>query len=240
MKFLSFNDRRPGETSTSFWACARDLRIYSLNANNIVGPTYPVNTSPVPGPSRPQGPPPDSRLNHIRDPAVHAMYQEFVHHLRSPPDLLTLFLSLHLQAELKDPKKQQPGATVNIRREKKVVLTLALHSDSYPISNRGWEGILLPQTRSVESGPVQQISPTKLLKLSIQVLACARGDVNAQPCNNCWSRERPPNDHTIQPYMIDFKALSHQIILDRTNTYLTADVKFHFTCYSRHHEGRYG
>ena len=231
MKFLSFHNRCSGETATSFWAYSRVLMIYSHNTNNTVGPTYHINTS--------AGPPPDSRLNHIRDPAVHAMYQEFVHHLRSPPDLLTLFLSLRLQAEVKDPKKQQPGATVNIKREKKVVLTLALHSDSYPIGDRGWEGILLPQTRSVESGPVQQISPTKLLKLSIQVLACARGDVNAQPCNNCWSRERPPDDRDVQPYMIDFRARSRQIALDRSNNSLMADVAFKFTCYSRHHEGLY-
>ena len=212
--------------------------IYSHTSNNIVGPTYPINTSA--GPSRTQGAPPDSRLNHIPDPAVHAMYHEYVHNLRSPPDLLILLLSLHLQAELRDPKMQQPGATVSIRSEKKVVLTLALHSDSRPITSRGWEGILLPQTRSVKSVPLQQISPTKLLKLSIQVLACARGDVNALPCNSCWSRERPPHDHDVKPYMIDFMAQSRQIALGRNNIYLMADVKFHFTCYSKHHEGLYG
>ena len=212
--------------------------IYSHNTNTTVGPTYPINTSARR--SRTQEPPPNSRPNPIPDPAVHPMYQEFVHNLRSPPDLLTLFLSLRLQAELKDPKNQQPGATVNIRREKKVVLTFALHSDSHPISNQGWEGILLPQTRSVESAPVQQISPTKLLKLSIQVLACVRGDVNARPCNNCWSREQPPDDHDVKPYMIDFNAQSRQIAFGRNNNSLTADVKFHFTCYSRHHDGLYG
>ncbi len=148
-----------------------------------------------------------------------------------------------MQALLKDPKNQPQSALVNIRREKRVVLAFALDSDFHPIINRGWEGIVLPQTRSVESGPVQPISPTKLLKLSIQVLACARGDVNAQPCNSCWSRERPPLDPNVQPYMIDFQAQSRQIALSAhmngNRSYLKADVKFHFTCYSRHHEGLY-
>ena len=238
VKFLSFRSRRPGETATSFWACPRVLMTYSHNTNNTVGPIYPINTSA--GPSRTQEPPPGSRLMRMPDPAVHPMYQEFVHELRSPPDLLTHFLSLHLQVELKDPKRHDPGAPVDIRREKRVVLTIALHSDFYPISNRGWEGILLPQTRSVESGPVQQISPAKLLKFSIQVLALARGEVDAHPCNNCWSRERLPCDHNVQPYMIDFKAQSRQIALGRNNNFLTANVTFHFTCYSRHHGGLYG
>ena len=199
-----------------------------------MGLSYPINTSA--GPSRP---PPGSRLNRVPNPGVHPVYQEFVHHLRSPPDLLTLFFSLHLQAELKVPKKHQPDAQVKLRREKRVVLTLALDSDSHSISSRGWEGILLPQTRSVESVPVHQIPPAKLLKLSIQVLACPTGDATAQPCNNCWSRQRPPHDYNIQPYMIDFRAQNRQIALGRNNNCLTADVAFYFTCYSRHHESPY-
>ena len=163
-----------------------------------MGPPRSIN-GPV-APSRAQKPLPDSRLNHIPDPAVHANCREFVHDLRRPPDLLTFCLSLRLQALLKDPRNQHPSALVNIKREDGVVLALALHSDSHPISNWGWEGILLPQTRSVESIPVQQISSMKLLKLSIQVLACARGDANAQPCNNCWSRERRSLVHNVQPY----------------------------------------
>ena len=155
---------------------------------------------------------------------------------RNPTDLLTLFFSLRLQTFLKDPRNQQPGALVNIRHEKKVVLALSLDSEFHPISNRGWEGILLPQTRSVESVPLEQISPMKLLKLSIQVVA--RGNANAQPCNNCWSRERP-HDYNVQPYMINFHAQSRQIALGRNNNCLTADVAFHFTCYSRRHESPY-
>ena len=56
-----------------------DLRLNRVN--DTVGPNYPINTFPVSGPSRMQARPPDSRLNHIPDPAVHAMYQKFVNHL---------------------------------------------------------------------------------------------------------------------------------------------------------------
>ena len=219
--------------ATSFWACPHVSLIFSHNTGNTVCPPNSIHRSVVP---------PDPRLDHIPDPAVHPVYRGFVHELYSPPDLLTPFLSIRVQALLKDPKNQQYSETVSIRREKRVVLAFVL--DSHPISNRGWEGILLPQTSSVGSGSVQQISPTKLLKLSIQVLARARGDVNAQPCNSCWSRERIYLDPNVQPYMIDFQAQSRQIALSAhlsgNRVYLKADVKFHFTCYSRHHDGPYG
>ena len=185
------------------------------------------------------GQPPDSRLT---DPEVHEVYREFVHKLRSSPNVLTFFLSLRLQALLKDPRNHPPTTPVNIRREKRVVLVLDLHSNSQSIGNRGWEGILLPQTRSVDS--VQQISPRRVLKLSTQVLACSTGAVNVRPCDNCWSRERPPNADNVQPYMIDFMAESRKIALsthlDGNDNCLKADIKFHFTCYSRHHGGKYG
>ena len=211
--------------------------IYSRNTANTMGPPY-----GPPTPSRMQELRPDLRPNHIADAEVHEMYREFVHNLRSSPDVLTFCLSLRLQALLKDPRNHPPTALVNIRREKQVVLVLDLHSNSQPIGNRGWEGILLPQTRSVDS--VQQISPRRLLKLSIQVLACSTGVVNVRPCDNCWSREQPPTPHNVQPYMIDFKAQSRKIALsthlDGNDNCLKADVKFRFTCYSRHHGGKYG
>ena len=205
--------------------------IYSHNTAITIGPP----PTPIPlGVSQP-----NSRLNHNDGPEVHAIYREFVHNLPSSPDALTILLSLRLQALLKDPRNHPAAALVNVRREKKVVLVLALHSNSDPISNWGWEGILLPQTRSVQS--VQQISPRGLLKLSIQVLACSTGVVNVRPCDNCWSRERPPTD--VRPYMIDFQAQSRRIALstqmDGNDNCLKADVKFHFTCYSRHHGGMY-
>ena len=226
----------PGEIATSFWACPHVLTIYSHNTPNPMGTPH-YNNGPAPH-NRMPGQPPDSRLT---DTEVHEMYREFVHNLRSSPDVLTNFLSLRLQALLKDPRNEPPTALVNIRREKRVVLLLALHSISQPISNRGWEGILLPQTRSVES--VQQISPRRLLKLSIQVLACSSGVVNVRPCDSCWSRERPPTFDNVQPYMIDFQAQSRRIALstqmDGNDNCLKADVMFHFTCYSRHHGGTY-
>ena len=232
---IPFDGWSPGETATSFWVCPHVLTIYSDNTSNLMGTSH-SNNGPAP-PNRMSGQPPDSRHT---DTEVHEMYREFVHNLRSSPDVLTFILSLHLQAFLKDPRDQPPTALVNIRREKRVVLVLALHSNSQPISNRGWEGILLPQTRSVDS--VQQISPRGLLKLSIQVLASSTGAVNVRPCDNCWSRERPTADN-VQPYMIDFQAQSCRIPLstqmDGNDNCLKADVKFHFTCYSRHHGGMY-
>jgi hypothetical protein len=236
VEFLCSHRHPPGETATSSWVCLHVLMVYSHNTNNPMGSAYSI-VSPV-APSRVQGPPPDPQLNY--DPDVHEMYREFVRHLRSSPGVLTFFLSLRLQALLKDPKNQTPTALVNIRREKQVILALALHSQSYhPISSRGWEGLLLPQTRSVDSVP--QVPPMGLLKLSIQVLACSTGDVNVRPCGNCWSRERP--DHNVLPYMIDFKAQSHKIALSthqrENDNCVKADVKFHFTCYSRHHGGPY-
>jgi hypothetical protein len=148
---------------------------------------------------------------------------------------------------LTDPKNLQPTASVQIRREKKVVLELALHSHSHPIDNWRWGGIQLPLTGSVKSA--QQPFSGRILRLSIQVLGCSTGLPNAQPCESCWARERkslnanvcPPN---LQPYMIDFKADSAIIALfkplDGNDKCLKADVTFHFTCYSNHHGGMYG
>jgi hypothetical protein len=162
-------------------------------------------------------------------------------------DLLIFTLSLRLQAELKDPKCQQLTDPVTIRREKKVVLGLTLRSDSHPIGSWGWGGIQLQQTASVK--PVRQPFSGRLLKLSIQVLACSTGFPNVQPCTKCWDRERQRIDPStgvanLQPYMINFTAGSLVTVLstslDRNNRCLKADVRFCFTCYSNHHGGDYG
>ena len=160
------------------------------------------------------------------------------------PDLLKNFLSARLQTMLKDPKIQQLTSPVTIRREKKVVLELSLHSDSHPIGYWGWGGIQLPQTGSVKSS--QQAVLGKLLKLSIQVFGCSTAVPNIQPCPTCWDRERratdpnvfPPN---LQPYMIDFQAENLTTLFSRPldGNCLKADVTFHFTCYSKHHGGSY-
>jgi len=160
------------------------------------------------------------------------------------PDLLIIFLSACLQTMLKDPKARQPTSPITIRREKKVVLELSLHSDSHPIDHWGWQGIQLPQTSSVKLG--QQSALANLLRLSIQVLGYSPGAPNLQPCRNCWNRERqaidpnvcPPNP---QPYMINFKAENPTIVLSGPldGSCLKAVVTFHFTCYSKHHAGPY-
>jgi len=215
--------------------------MYRYTTDNTMGLPYSINDPAAS--SRTQQLPPCSRPDRIPDPdpEVHEAYQEFVHNSRGSPDRLTSFLSLHLQAVLKGPKNQQPTAPVIIRRERMVVLELALHSRSHPISHRGWGGILLPQTRSVQPG--QQAYSGKLLKFSIQVLACTTGVGNAQPCNSCWQRERQTIEHNLQPYMIDFKAESNittlSIPLSGNDYCLKADVTFHFTCYSHHHGGVY-
>jgi len=210
--------------------------VYSYTTDNTMGLPYSINDPATS--SRTQQPPSCSLPNRFPDRKKLAVYQEFVHNSRSSPDRLTSFLSLHLQVMLKDPKDQRPTATVKIRREKGVVLELALHSRSHPISNWGWGGILLPQTRSVQSG--QQAYSGKLLKFSIQLFDCTTGRVDAQPCNSCWQRERPTIEHNLQPYMIDFKAESNittlSIPLGGNDCCLKADVTFYFTCY---HKGIY-
>ena len=145
---------------------------------------------------------------------------------------------------LKDPKDQQRTAPVEIRREKKVVLGLVLDSDSQLIDKYGWEGIQLPQTGSVKSG--QQTLSGELLYLSIQVFGSSTGAPNAQPCSDCWDRERPAINLSacpanLQPYMIDFKSenLTTALSTPLDGNCLMADVTFHFTCYSNHHEGMY-
>ena len=144
---------------------------------------------------------------------------------------------------LKDPRALQPPEPVRIRREKRVIIELALNSDSHSLSASRWTGIQLPQTRSVKQ--VQQPFSGRLLKLSTQVLGCTMGAPNAQPCNNCWLREQknlPPNLQ-VQPYMIDFQAESQIIALSKpshgNDKCLKAEVTFHFTCYSNHHGGIY-
>ena len=145
---------------------------------------------------------------------------------------------------LKDPKDQQLTCPVTIRREKKVVLELSLHSYSHQIGYWGWGGVQLPQTGSVKSG--QQAVPRNLLKLSIQVSGCSTALPNIQPCPNCWDRERQAIDRNVfpsnlQPYMIDFKAEKLITLLSEPldGSCLKADVTFHFTCYSKHHGGSY-
>ena len=158
-------------------------------------------------------------------------------------DLLIFFLSARMQTVLKDPKVQQLTSSVTIRREKKVVLELSLHSDSHPIGYWGWKGIRLPQTGSVKSG--QQPVLGNVLGLSIQVIGCSPGAPNVQPCHHCWDRERQGIDPNIclslRPYMIDFKAAKPTTVLSGPldGSCLKADVTFHFTCYSKHHGGAY-
>jgi len=145
---------------------------------------------------------------------------------------------------LKNPNVQQLTSPVTIRREKKIVLGLSLHSDFHPIGDWGWGGIQLPQTGSVKFG--QQSVLGNLLRLSIQVLGCSSDAPNVQPCPNCWDRERRaihPNvcPSNPQPYMIDFKAENPITALSAhlDGSCLKADVTFHFTCYSKHHGGAY-
>ena len=160
------------------------------------------------------------------------------------PDLLIYCLSLRLQAVLKDPKDQQSITPVYIRREKKVVLGLILGSDSQPIDGFGWEGIQLPRTRSVKSS--QQPLSENLLRVSIQVFGGSTGAPNAEPCGNCWYRERQAMNLNVfpanlQPYMIDFMSKNLTTTLSRPldENCLRTDVMFRFTCYSKHHGGVY-
>jgi len=195
-------------------------------------------------PNRMQEPPLDSRHNHLPGPEVHQTYQGFVYELRGFPDPLIFFLSLRLQAALKDPRNQQTTAPVKIRREKKVVIELALHSDTDPFSHWGWEAIEIPQTGSVK--PTPHTFSGKHLKLSTQVLACSAGVLNAQPCNNCWEREQRSIDPNLnlQPYMVNFRAESRIIALSRPlygdDKCLKVEITFYFTCYSKHQGGMYG
>ena len=160
------------------------------------------------------------------------------------PDPLIFFLSFRLQAVLKDPRNQQTTAPIKIRREKKVVIELALHSDTDLFSRWGWEAIEIPQTRLVK--PTPQFS-VKHLKLSTQVLGCSTGVLNAQPCSNCWDRERrsidPNLNLNLQQYMVNFKAESRIIPFSRPlygdDKCLKVEITFYFTCYSQHHGGLY-
>jgi len=155
------------------------------------------------------------------------------------PDPLIFLLSARLQTVLKDPNFQQLISPVTIRREKRVVLELSLHSYFHPIGYWGWGGIQLPQTRSVKFG--QQSVLGNLLRLSIQVSGCSPGAPNVQPCPNCWDRERRAIASNPQPYMIDFQAENPITALSAhlDGSCLKADVTFHFTCYSKHHGGPY-
>src|SRR5258706_13225930 len=164
------------------------------------------------------------------------------------PDLLIISLSARLRSRLKDPNGQELASNIQeltspvpIRREKKVVLELSLHSDSHQIGYWGWGGIQLPQTRSVESG--QQGVPRNLLRVSIQGSGWLTDVPNIQPCPRCWERERqridpnvfPPN---LEPYMINFQANNPVTLLSGPSdgSHLNADIAFHFTCYSPHGE----
>jgi len=146
-----------------------------------------------------------------------------------------------MQAVLKDPRNQQTTAPVRIRREKKVTVELALHSDTGPFNRWGWEAIEIPQTGFVK--PTPQTFSGRHLKLSTQVLGCLP---NAQPCSNCWEREQRTIDPDLdlQPYMINFRAESRMINLPwplcADDKCRRVEIKFYFTCYSRHHGGQYG
>ena len=191
-----------------------------------------------------QEPRPSSRLDHFPDLEVHEAYRGFVHDSHRRSLSVKKILSVRLQTILKDPKAQQPNSPVTIRREKKVVLELSLHSDSHPIGYWDWKGIQLPRTSSVKSG--QHSVPGRLLKLSIQVSGCSTAVPNIQPCPTCWKREQQALDPNVfpsdlQPYIIDFKAENPTTLLSGPSdgSCLKADVTFHFTCFSKHHGGPY-
>ena len=162
------------------------------------------------------------------------------------PDPLIFFLSLRLQAVLKDPEAQQTTVPVRIRREKKVVVALVLQSATHPLSHWGWEAIEIPETGSVK--PTQHTFSGKHLKLSAQVLRCSSptGVPDVKPCGNCWKRERRTRglNQNLEPYMIDFQAEGRVLALSRPSygddKCLKVEVTFHFTCYSKHHGGLSG
>ena len=150
-------------------------------------------------------------------------------------------LSVRLQAKLKDPASQVPENTVEVRREKRVVLELLLHSNDGSINEWGWQGIQLPPTGSVRAAPPRL--QEGLLHLSVRVYGSSTGAPLSRPCENCWIREeRALGYHpSIQPYIVDFKADNPVTVLSRTadSPFLKVDVTFHFTCYTSHQQEEY-
>ena len=150
-------------------------------------------------------------------------------------------LSIRLRAELKDPASQVPDNTVEVRREKRVVLELFLHSNDASIGDWGWQGIQLPPTGSVKA--VQPRLQEGLLHLSVLTYGSSTRALLSQPCESCWIRERRALGYrpSIQPYIVDFKADSPVTVLSRTpeSPFLKVEVTFHFTCYTSHQQEEY-
>ena len=150
-------------------------------------------------------------------------------------------LSIHLQVKLKDPASQSPDSTVEVRREKRVVLEMFMSSSNESINVWGWQGIQLPPTGSVKSA--QPRLQEGLLYFSVLVYGGSTGTPLSQPCEKCWSRERRALGFhpSIQPYIVDFKADNPVTILSRTqdSRFLKAEVTFHFTCYTSHQREAY-
>lgn len=149
--------------------------------------------------------------------------------------------SVRLDAKLKDPASQMPDSTVEVRREKRVVLELFLSSNNAAINEWGWQGIQIPPTGSVK--PTQPKLQEGLLYLSVLAYGSSTGTLISRPCEHCWIREQRalgqrPN---IQPCIVDFKADNPVTILSRTpdSTFLKAEVTFHFTCYTSHQQQEY-
>jgi hypothetical protein len=150
-------------------------------------------------------------------------------------------LSVRLHAELKDPANQPPDSTIEVRREKRVILELFLSSNDSAINEWGWQGIQLPPTGSVKSA--QPRLQEGLLYLSVLARGSSTGTLLSRPCEHCWNREwralgGPPH---IRPYIVDFKADNPVTILSRTpdSRFLKAEVTFHFTCYTSHQQQEY-
>ena len=152
-----------------------------------------------------------------------------------------LQLSVRLQAELKDPAGQVPESTVEVRREKRIVLELFLRSSDESINEWGWQGIQLPPTGSVKAA--QPRLREGLLHLSVLAYGSSTGTLLSQPCENCWIRERRALGFrpSIQPYIVDFKADNPVTVLSRTpeSPFLNAEVTLHFTCYTSHQLEKY-
>lgn len=155
--------------------------------------------------------------------------------------LILLQRSVRLQATLKDPASQVPENIVEVRREKRVVLELFLHSNDGSINKWGWQGIQLPPTGSVKA--VQPRLQEGLLHLSVLTYGSSTSALLSRPCENCWIRERRALGYhpTIQPYIVDFKADNPVTVLSRTaeSPYLKVEVTFHFTCYTSHQQEEY-
>ena len=155
---------------------------------------------------------------------------------------LMLQLSVRLHAALKDPAGQVSTTTVEVRREKRVVLELFLSASDRAIDKSwGWQGIYLPPTGSIKHA--QPRLQGGLLYLSVQVHGGSSGTLLSSPCKHCWDREQRAlgNPPDLQPYIVDFKADNPVTILSRTPDFrfLKAEVTFHFTCYTSHQQEEY-